>query len=105
MKWTRLITLSLAALLTFTSMASTFDYRLKLANLGSATAQYALGVMYANGQGAPQDDKQAVKWYQKATEQGYAAAQYNLAVMYHFECHLLLYQCSNKQHLLLGLSR
>ena len=31
--------------------------------------------MYDNGQGVPQDYKQAVKWYTKAAEQGDADAQ------------------------------
>jgi TPR repeat protein len=82
MKWTRLITLSLATLLTVSSMASTFDDRLKSANQGDAREQYNLGVLYANGQGVPQDYKQAAKWYQKAAEQGIANAQYNLGYMY-----------------------
>ena len=46
------------------------------------SAQYNLGVMYANGVGVPQDDKTAVKWYTLAAEQGHASAQYNLGVMY-----------------------
>ena len=45
-------------------------------------AQFNLGVMYTNGRGVAQDDKQAVAWYRKAAEQGYARAQYNLGVMY-----------------------
>ena len=38
--------------------------------------------MYHAGQGVPQDYAQAVKWYRKAAEQGYAKAQNNLGVMY-----------------------
>ena len=38
--------------------------------------------MYEDGQGVPQDYKQAVKWYTKAAEQGDADAQSNLGVMY-----------------------
>ncbi len=38
--------------------------------------------MYAIGQGVPQDYTQAVVWFRKAAEQGYAAAQYNLGRMY-----------------------
>jgi TPR repeat protein len=30
--------------------------------------------MYANGKGVPEDDKEAVKWYRLAAEQGYADA-------------------------------
>ena len=53
-----------------------------LAEQGHATAQYNLGAMYENGQGAPQDYKTAVKWYKLAAEQGYALAQINLGLMY-----------------------
>lgn len=59
-----------------------YQETLKKAEQGHAAAQYNLGVMYANGQGVPQDDKEAVKWYTRAAEQGYADAQYNLGVMY-----------------------
>jgi len=36
--------------------------------------------MYALGQGVPRSDAEAVVWYRKAAEQGYAKAQYNLGV-------------------------
>ena len=54
-----------------------------LAEQGDAAAQFNLGVMYANGQGVPQDDAEAMKWYRLAAAQGIAAAQYDLGVMYH----------------------
>ena len=54
----------------------------RLADRGSATAQYELGVMYGQGQGVPQDYAQAVAWYRKAAEQGDVAAQHNLGVAY-----------------------
>ena len=38
--------------------------------------------MYANGRGAQKDDREAFGWFQKAAEQGYAAAQANLGWMY-----------------------
>jgi len=41
-------------------------------------------LMYANGEGVAQDDKQAVKWYRKAADQGYARAQYNLGLIYEY---------------------
>ena len=41
-----------------------------LAEQGDADAQTNLGVMYDNGQGVPQDDKTAVKWFTLAAEQG-----------------------------------
>ena len=39
--------------------------------------------MYDKGQGVTQDYKAAAKWYRKATEQGDASAQFNLALMYY----------------------
>jgi len=39
--------------------------------------------MYHDGQGVPQDYAEAVRWYRKATEQNYAAAQFNLGGMYY----------------------
>ena len=44
--------------------------------------QFNLGNMYYNGQGVEQDYKQAVYWWQKSAEQGFATAQYNLGFMY-----------------------
>jgi TPR repeat protein len=38
--------------------------------------------MYEKGEGVNQDKGQAVQWYRKAAEQGYANAQYNLGVIY-----------------------
>lgn len=40
------------------------------------------GKMYAEGEGVPQDDAEAVKWYRQAAEQGHAKAQFNLGLMY-----------------------
>ena len=39
-------------------------------------------MMYHYGRGVPQDDLEAVKWFRKAAEQGYAKAQKNLGWMY-----------------------
>ncbi len=38
--------------------------------------------MDASGQGGPQDYGQAIGWYRKAADQGYAPAQFNLGVMF-----------------------
>ena len=38
--------------------------------------------MYAKGEGVPEDDAEAVKWFRKAAEQGDADAQVNLGLMY-----------------------
>ena len=52
------------------------------AEQGDAKAQYILGRMYENGQGVPQDYKEAVKWYRRSAEQGHSKAQFNLALRY-----------------------
>ena len=52
------------------------------AEQGDATAQFNLGVMYAKGEGVPQDDAAAVRWYRLAAEQGHASAQGTLGAMY-----------------------
>ena len=49
----------------------------------NAYKQFNLGVMYDQGKGVEQDYKQAVYWYKKSAEQGYANAQYNLGVRYY----------------------
>ena len=53
-----------------------------IAEQGHAKSQSILGEMYSNGQGVPQDYKEAVKWWKLSAEQGRASAQYNLGVMY-----------------------
>jgi TPR repeat protein len=52
------------------------------AEQGLADAQFNLGIMYANGQGVPQDYAAAMTWYRKAAEQGHGGAQNNLVNMY-----------------------
>lgn len=64
------------------------DYAVALAEFqvsaeqGDARSQYALGVMYENGQGVAEDAKSAAAWYRKAAEQGHSGAQSNLSWMY-----------------------
>ena len=75
--------LILTALLAFQSAAaSEFDEIKALAEHGNIEAQFNMGVMYADGEGVPENDSEAVKWYRKAADQGYARAQFNLGVMY-----------------------
>ena len=52
------------------------------AEQGDARAQFALGLMYRDGEGVLKDDAEAVRWYRLAAEQGLAGAQYNLGFMY-----------------------
>ena len=50
--------------------ATALEFWRPLADQGDAEAQFNLGVMYESGQGVPQDDAEAVKWFQKAAEKG-----------------------------------
>ena len=75
--------LILTALLAFQSAAaSEFDEMKALAEHGNIAAQFNMGVMYADGEGVPENDSEAVKWYRKAAEQGIARAQSKLGFMY-----------------------
>jgi hypothetical protein len=53
-----------------------------LAQVGLASAQYHLGLMYSIGQGVTQDYAEAAKWYRLAAERGNAAAQFTLGSSY-----------------------
>ena len=48
-----------------------------------AEAQFNLAKRYFNGDGVPEDKSEAVFWYRKAAEQGFAKAQYNLGCCYY----------------------
>jgi TPR repeat protein len=50
------------------------------AEQGHADAQYTLELMYDNGEGVPQDDAEAVRWYRLAAEQRLARGQFNLGL-------------------------
>ena len=45
-------------------------------------AQFRLGLMYDDGDGVPQDHREAVKWYSLAAEQGWGEAGFTLGRMY-----------------------
>jgi len=53
-----------------------------MAEQGNADAQLRLGLMYREGKGVAQDDKQATDWFGKAAEQGQVEAQENLGFSY-----------------------
>ena len=55
-----------------------------LADQGQPLAEYILGLMYANGQGVPENYPVALTWLQKAGEQGEAKAQFAVGVI-HFK--------------------
>ncbi len=54
------------------------------AEQGNAEAQCFLGTCFTEGQGVPQDDKEAAKWYRLAADQGLADAQHHLGLAYFF---------------------
>jgi len=66
----------------FSGWAQTFKETKRLADIGSVDAQYNLALMYYNGEGVPQDHKEAIKWFRKAAEQGDADAQRYIGVLY-----------------------
>lgn len=49
---------------------------------GETVAQTSLGFMYANGEGVPEDDAEAVRWFRLAAEQGHTDAQTGLGWQY-----------------------
>ena len=59
-----------------------FDAVKKAAEQGHVDAQYNLGFLYDIGEGVPEDDSEAERWYRKSAEQGYVLAQYNLGIKY-----------------------
>jgi len=52
------------------------------AEQGEDNAQYLLGLFYNEGDGVPEDHKEAVKWFRLAADQGLANAQYMLGLGY-----------------------
>ena len=53
-----------------------------LATEGDGAAQFDIGDRYFNGEGVPQDNGEAVRWYRLAADQGHARAQARLGFMY-----------------------
>jgi TPR repeat protein len=65
------------------SEESNIDEIKKLADQGYADAQYNLGVLYYKGEGVPENDAEAMRWFRKAAEQGLAEGQFGLGFMYY----------------------
>jgi hypothetical protein len=55
---------------------------LNQADTGAVTAQYEMGLRYANGEGVPQNYQDAMTWFAKASDAGNAKAQWKLALGY-----------------------
>ena len=54
---------------------TTFDELHTRAQRGDAYAQWLLGTRYHNGEGVPQNDVEAMRWFERAADQGYSDAQ------------------------------
>jgi TPR repeat protein len=52
------------------------------ADRGDAVAQVALGKMYADGRGVPEDFATAQQWFRQAAKKGNADGEYDLGLMY-----------------------
>jgi len=61
-----------------------FTLYTKAAELGHASAQYNIAMMYANGESVFVDYQQAAYWFGLSAEQGFTPAQFRLAEMYYF---------------------
>jgi putative methionine-R-sulfoxide reductase with GAF domain len=61
---------------------ATLDQLQQLAQTGDPTAENALGLRYASGDGIRQDEKEAAVWFTKAAESGNVKAQAALATRY-----------------------
>ena len=59
-----------------------FKEMLPFAEQGNVDAQFYIAWMYSEGEGVPENDKAAVKWYTLGAKQGHASAQGNLGTMY-----------------------
>ena len=58
-----------------------FDAVKKAAELGHVDAQYIIGVMYAIGEGVPEDDIQAYAWISLASAQGMENAKKAIEIL------------------------
>jgi TPR repeat protein len=63
--------------------ADTLHTSLALAEAGNEGAQIATGMMYLQGQGVPQDFKEAVKWFRLAADKGNTEAMGFLGAIFH----------------------
>ena len=55
-----------------------------LAEAGQAAAQLQLGLLHYHGQGVPESNEAAHRWFERAARQGLAEAQFRLGTMYAF---------------------
>jgi uncharacterized protein len=83
LRWLLPVLLFLTAAPPMLAASSCTAVLIEQARSGDGLAQLNLGLAYANALGGlPTDGTQAVYWFRKAAEQGYAEAQYNLGEAY-----------------------
>ena len=61
---------------------SSLEQMRPLAEEGDMRAQFILGSLYDDGEGVPEDDAEAIRWYRLAAEQGAVTAQVLLGIKY-----------------------
>lgn len=52
------------------------------AYLGDPEAEFKLAAIYSKGEGVPQSDEEALRWFERAALRGIPEAQYNVGVMH-----------------------
>ena len=52
------------------------------AEAGDPLAQFDLGLLYHDGRGVPQDDAEAIEWYERAADRGFGLAQLHLGMIH-----------------------
>jgi TPR repeat protein len=71
-----------SSLVSLTNNASSLEQLRQLAEHGDPPAQYALGVLYAFGDGVSQSYSEAVRWFSRAAYQGHVTSQTTLGAYY-----------------------
>lgn len=65
-----------------TNYEKALEKLIPLAEHGHPAAQYNIGVMHEWGNGMPQDNANALKWYKRSAERSHKDAQNNLGALY-----------------------
>ena len=65
-----------------TNYEKALEKLIPLAEHGHPAAQYNIGVMHEWGNGVPQDNANALKWYKRSAEHSHKDAQNNLGALY-----------------------
>jgi TPR repeat protein len=65
-----------------TNYEKALEKLMPLAEHGHPAAQYNIGVMHEWGNGVPQDNANALKWYKRSAERSHKDAQNNLGALY-----------------------